>query len=241
MRRTRSKTSVMKDLLGRSAKATGDYYGEQVEEFFNKRRERRRKNVRDHEQQVEQITGAPVDILAEGDRGAAIERWVTVAADVPLEDAERAAFVEAILAEILTSNRSSEFQDVAERLSGPSMRIFLNAPSDRKFLPGGDDRGNFETLRELGLARKPDLAGFLLLLLAWCVGTAAGLYLLTRILPPFLPTTMSIGFVYWRGLLSAASFLPLVWFFSQYELHAELSSARSFKLPRYASTRQERS
>ena len=76
------KTSVMKDLLGRSAKATGDYYGEQVEEFFNKRRERRRKNVRDHEQQVEQITGAPVDILAEGDRGAAIERWVTVAADV---------------------------------------------------------------------------------------------------------------------------------------------------------------
>ena len=191
---TVAETSVMKDLLGRSAKAIGDYYGEQVEEFFNKRRERRRKNVRDHEQQVEQITGGPVNVLAEGDRGGAIERWVIVARDVPLEEPERAAFVEATLAEILTSNRSSEFQDVAESLSGPSMRILLNAPSDRKFLPGADDRGNFETLRELGLARKFDLARFLLLLLAWCVGTAVGFYSLTRILPRFLPTTMSIGF-----------------------------------------------
>jgi hypothetical protein len=190
-----AETTVMKDLFGRSAKAIGDYYGEHVEEFFNRRRERRLKNLRDHEQQVEQITGGPVDILAEGDRGGPIERWVIVAADVPLEDAERAAFVEATLAEILTSNHSSEFQDVTEILSGPSMRILLNAPSDRKFLPGGDDRRNFETLRDLGLARKLDLARFLLLLLAWCVGTAAGLYVLIRILPPFLPTTMSIGFV----------------------------------------------
>ena len=85
-----AETSVMKDLFGRSARAIGDYYGEQVEEFFNKRRDRRRKNVRDHEEQVEQITGGPVNILAEGDRGGAIERWVIVAADVPLEDAERA-------------------------------------------------------------------------------------------------------------------------------------------------------
>jgi hypothetical protein len=30
--------SVMKDLLGRSFKAVGDYYGEQVEDFFNQRR-----------------------------------------------------------------------------------------------------------------------------------------------------------------------------------------------------------
>jgi hypothetical protein len=49
---TVAETSVMKDLFGRSAKAIGDYYGEHVEEFFNKRRERRRKNVRDHEQKV---------------------------------------------------------------------------------------------------------------------------------------------------------------------------------------------
>lgn len=33
-------TSVMKDLFGRSAKAIGDYWGEHVEEFIDKRRER---------------------------------------------------------------------------------------------------------------------------------------------------------------------------------------------------------
>jgi hypothetical protein len=216
---TVAETSVMKDLLGRSAKAFGDYLGEHVEEYVNKLRERRRKNVRDHEQQVERVTGGPVDFLAEGDRGGAIERWVIVAADVPLEDPERAAFVEATLAEILTSNRSSEFQDVAERLSGPSMRILLNAPSDRKFLPGADDRRNFETLRELGLARKFDLARFLLLLLAWCVGTAVGFYSLTRILPPFLPTTMSIGFELEGAVISGVIFaVGMALLFTNYTL-----------------------
>jgi hypothetical protein len=74
------------------------------------------------------------------------------------------------------------------------MRILLNAPSDRKFLPGADDRGDFETLREFGLARRFDRTQFLLILLAWCIGTAVGVYGMTRILPLFLPTTMSIGF-----------------------------------------------
>src|SRR5205085_3793776 len=168
----------------------GDHYGEQVEEFFNTRRESRRKNVRDHEQKVEQVTGTSVDILTEGERGGAIERWVNVAADVPLEDAEKAAILEAVLAEILSSNRSTDFQNVAERLPGSGMRILLNAPSDRKFLPGGDDRGNFEKLRELGLARKFDLARFLLLFIAWCIGTGLGLYVLTRFIPKLLPTTL---------------------------------------------------
>ena len=86
------------------------------------------------------------------------------------------------------------------------MRILLNAPSDRKFLPGADDRGNFETLRELGLARKFDLARFLLLLLAWCVGTAGGFYSLTHILPTFLPTAMSIGFELEGAVISGVIF-----------------------------------
>jgi hypothetical protein len=118
----------------------------------------------------------PFDILNEPERGGAIERWVNVAADVPLEDAEKAAILEAVLAEILSPNRGADFQDVAERMSNSSMRVLLNAPSDRKFQPSGDDRGNFERLRELGLARKFDLARFLLLLSAWCIGTGIGLY-----------------------------------------------------------------
>ncbi len=199
-------TSVMQALFGRTAKAFGDLFGERAEEFVERVKARKCKNVLDHKQKVEQITEGPVDIVEEGDRGGAVVRWVIVAADVPLEDAERAALVEATLAEILTSDRSSQFQDVAERLSGPSMRILLNAPSDRKFLPNGDDRGNFETLRELGLARKFDRAGFLLLLLAWCVGTLAGFVILTRILPSFLPTTMSIGFELEGAVISGVIF-----------------------------------
>ena len=42
---TVAETSVMKSLFGRSAQAIGDYYGEQVEEFFKKRRERRLKKI----------------------------------------------------------------------------------------------------------------------------------------------------------------------------------------------------
>jgi hypothetical protein len=137
----------MEDLLGRSAKAIGDYYGEQVEEFFNKRRETRRKNVRDHEQKVAEVTDAPVDILNVPERGGAIERWVFAAADVPLEDAEKAAIVEAVLAEILSPDSSTEIQDVAEKMSSSGIRILLNALSGRKFLPGADDRSSFETLR----------------------------------------------------------------------------------------------
>jgi hypothetical protein len=201
-----AETSVMKDLVGRSVKAIGDYYGEQVEEFFKKRREQRLKNIQDHEQKVSDATGAPVDILNEPERGGAIERWVNVAADVPLEDAERAAIFEAVLAEILSPNRGVDFQNVAERMSNSGMRILLNAPSDRKFLPGGDDRGNFERLRELGLARSFDLARFLLLFLAWRIGTGIGFYVLTRVIPSFLPVTLSIGFIMEGALISGIIF-----------------------------------
>jgi hypothetical protein len=164
-------TPVMQALFGRTAKAFGDLLGERAEEFVDRVRERKVKNVLAHKQKVEQVTGDQVDIVEGGDRGGAIVRWMIVAAEVPIEDAERAAFAEATLAEILTSDHSADFQDIAEKLSGPSMRMLLNAPSDRKFLPGGDDRGNFETLREFGLARRFDRPRFLLLVLAAYLST----------------------------------------------------------------------
>jgi hypothetical protein len=212
-------TSVMKDLLGRSAKAAGDYLGEHAEVFFKKLRERRWKNLRDHEQKVAEVTGAPVDFLGAPERGAAIERWVNVAADVPLEDSEKAAILEAVLEQILFSNRSSEFQDVSERLSSSGMRILLNAPSDRKFLPGGDERENAENLRELGLARRLDLARVLSLFAAWCIGTGLGLYGLTRVIPSFLPTTFSVGFVLEGAIVSGVIFaLGMALLYTNYTL-----------------------
>jgi hypothetical protein len=199
-------TSVMKDLLGPSAKILGEYLGDHTRDWVSKLREQKRKNLGDHERKVVEITGEHVDIFNKPETGPAIERWAAVAIDVPIEDPERAAIYEAILAEILSSDRSSDFQDAADRMSTAGMRIFLNAPSDRKILPGADDRGNFEKLRELGLARKLDLARFLLLMLAWSIGTGVGLYILTRIVPSFLPTTFSIGFILEGSVISGLVF-----------------------------------
>src|SRR6266436_2524955 len=130
-----AETGVMKDLFGRTFKAVGDYYGEQVEEFFRKRRENRLKNLHDHELRVAQVIGEPVNILSKPEHGRAIERWVDVAADVPLEDAERAALFEAVLEQILSAHGTSDFQDIAERLSSSGMRVLLNAPPDRGIAP----------------------------------------------------------------------------------------------------------
>src|SRR5215211_5978473 len=96
-----AETSLMKDLFGRSAKAAGDYYGEYAEDYFKRKRERDRKNLQDHERIVADVTGQSIDIFSRPEAGAAIERWILVAINVPLEDAERAAICEAVLAEIL--------------------------------------------------------------------------------------------------------------------------------------------
>lgn len=144
-------TSVMKDLLGPSAKILGEYLGEHTWEFVDKWREQRRKNLSDHEHNVANVTGEPVDIFGKPESGRAIERWLTVAIDVPIEDAERSAVYEAVLAEILSS-RGSDFQDVADRLSASGMRPLPNAPSERRILPGPDD---LETLRSCGSLASP--------------------------------------------------------------------------------------
>jgi hypothetical protein len=214
-----AETSVMKDLLGRSAKAIGDYLGEHVEDFFNRLREQRRKNLHDHERKVAEVTGKHVDIFNQTEAGGAIEEWLAVAIDVPLEDTERAAVYQAVLAEILASNRRSDFQDVVDQLSGSGMRTLLNAPSERKILPDGDDRESFEKLRKLGLARKFDLSRFLFLFVAWCIGTGIGLYVLTRVAPSFLPTAMSIGFIVDGSVTSGIMFAAaMVFLYTNYIL-----------------------
>jgi hypothetical protein len=198
-------TSVMKDLFGRTFKAVGDYYGEQVEDYFKQRRERRLKNLRDHELQVAHVIGEPVDILSKPERAGEMERWVEIAADVPLEDAERAALFEAVLAQIISTQGSSDFQDVAERLSSSGMRVLLNAPSDKGIAPDGGDRQNFERLRSLGLARTLDLRQALAVIFAWLLGTAVGIFILFVIIPRYLPRFLAIEFVAETILISAVA------------------------------------
>jgi hypothetical protein len=198
-----AETSVMKDLFGRSFKAAGDYYGEQVEEFFKKRRETRLKNVRDHELRVAQVIGEPVNVLSKPDRGREIERWVDAAADVPLEDEEHAAVLEAVLAQIFSSDATTDFQDVSERLSSSGMRVLLNAPFDKGVAPRGDDRQTFERLRALGLARTLDLGHAVAVIFAWLAGTTVGLFILFVVIPRYLPRLLAIEFVVEAVLTSA--------------------------------------
>src|SRR5437899_6779910 len=87
-------TSVMKDLLGRSFKAAGDYFGEYWEDYFNKLREQRRKNIRDHQARVAGVIGEDVDILSNPSRHQALRRCVELAAHLPVEDADRSAISE---------------------------------------------------------------------------------------------------------------------------------------------------
>jgi hypothetical protein len=214
-----AETSVMKDLLGPSAKILGEYLGDHTRDWVAKLREQKRKNLSDHERKVVEITGEQVDIFNKPETGPAIERWASVAIDIPIEDTERAAVYEAVLAEILISNRSSDFQNAADRMSAAGMRILLNAPGDRKILPGAEDRENFEKLRELGLTRKIDLPRFLLLVVAWCTGTGVGLYILTRVVPSFLPTAVSIGFILEGSILSGLVFaVAMAFLYTNYSL-----------------------
>jgi hypothetical protein len=198
-----AETSVMKDLFGRSFRAVGDYYGEQIEEYYKKKKEKRLKNVRDHELRVAQVIGEPVNILSKPERGRAIERWVDVAADVPLEDEERAAVLEAVLAQIFSSDVTIDFLDVSERLSSSGMRVLLNAPFDKDVAPKGDDRQTFERLRALGLARTLDLGHAVAVIFAWLVGTTVGLFILFVVIPRYLPRLLAIEFVVEAVLTSA--------------------------------------
>jgi hypothetical protein len=140
-----AETSVMKDLFGRSFKAAGDYYGEYWEDYFNKLREQRRKNIKDHETRVAEVIGEDVDVLSKPARHQAVRRWLELAADVPVEDAERAAISEAVLVEIATTDSTPEYQDVAEKLTTADTRLLLSAPVDA-IAPDGGDRRGFENL-----------------------------------------------------------------------------------------------
>lgn len=51
-------------LLGRSAKATGDYLGEKIEGYFKRKKEEaQRKNVSDHVKRVVEVVGEPDGVM----------------------------------------------------------------------------------------------------------------------------------------------------------------------------------
>jgi len=174
-------------LFGRAAKAAGNYLGEKAEDFFKQLRQSKNKNIVDHISKVVDVTGAPLPV--EEFQFVRIERWVKVAADVPLEDVARSAVVEAVLADIASkSEETAEFQDAAEKMTNSTARLLLNARAEQSVTPTDSDKRSFEQLEVLGLAHKPDRKQVLNDVIAWIVGTIVGLIVLFGVIIRFAPS-----------------------------------------------------
>jgi hypothetical protein len=205
-------SKVMTLLLGRVAQAVGDYWGEKVEDYFKKLRDQsREKNVKDHVSKVVEVTGAHADQFQEI-QVVRLEKWVKVAADIPVEDVERSAIIEAVLENIVSKvEDASEFQEVSEKLTSGTARLLLNAPAEQSILPKEADERGFEQLKSLGLAGMPGQSQRLNNVGAWLVGTIVGLILLFSIIarygpslfPRFFPSFLAIQFVAEAVVISA--------------------------------------
>ena len=184
-------------LLGPSFDVAAGYLRDKTTEFFDRQRQRdedRKKNVRDQVSHVIATVGEPREIRP--GQLIKIERWYKIAADIsPEEDTERAAFSEAVLAEILSPIDAPEYQDVAEQLNSTTARLLLNAPAKEGIAPVGIDQRGFEGLKSLGLVRTIGLKEVLALTAAWCVGTIIGLVALFRLIPSYFPRFWALEFV----------------------------------------------
>jgi hypothetical protein len=202
---------VMTLLFGRAAQAAGDYFGEKAEDFFRRLREAsRKKNIEDHVAKVIDVAGAPRSV--EPFQIIRIERWMKVAADIPVEDVERSAVIEAVLDNIVSkAGDTSEFQEAAEKLTNSTARLLLNAPAERIISPKETDERGFEELKSLGLAGTPGKRQLLNDLGAWLIGTIGGLIVLfgfiiryaPTLLPRYFPTFLATEFVAEAVVISA--------------------------------------
>jgi len=108
-------SGVMKDLLGRVFKAIGDHYGERVEDHYKKlKQQTQEKNLQDHATRLTEVLGDTPAI--DPSQIVSVERWIKIAADIPIADAERAAIFEAAFADIISTKGTSDYQEAAEQL-----------------------------------------------------------------------------------------------------------------------------
>jgi hypothetical protein len=202
-------SGVMKDLLGRSFRAIGDYYGEKVEDHYKYKKlktQAQEKNLQDHATRLAEVLGDSPAI--EPFQIVKIERWIKIAANIPIDDAERAAIFEAAFADIISTKGSSDYQEVAEQLSSSTARLLLDAPTQHTVAPEETDRRGFEHLKSLGLAGTPPrqvsnriLAGVIgafvgLLFLAGLTRYAANLF-------PHFPVFLATEFIV-EGVVASA-------------------------------------
>jgi hypothetical protein len=188
-------SKVMTLLLGRMAQAAGDYFGEKAEDYFRKLRDRsREKNLKDHVSKVVEVTGAHADQFQEI-QIVRLEKWFKVAADIPVEDVERSAVIEAVLENIVSkAEDASKFQEVSEKLTSGTARLLLNAPAEQSILPKEADERGFEQLKSLGLAGMPGQRQLLNDVGAWLVGTIVGLILLFSVIARYGPSLFPRSF-----------------------------------------------
>lgn len=173
-------TKLMTSLFGPSAAVVGKYLEGRTKGLINwlegESQRSQQRNLEGHVSNVVNVTGQSLGVQAA--QIVKLERWIRIAAEIPVEDLERSAVVEAALEELASTMGSPAFEEAAEKLTSGSARLLLEAPSDLSINPKGIDRNGFEQLRSLGLANTANRPNVVAQIAAWLIGTVVGLVLL---------------------------------------------------------------
>jgi hypothetical protein len=194
-----SKLSLL--LLGPSATVVGNFLEEKTKGLVDRFRAAKDETVQAHASRVVEVVGRPQELKP--GQVVRIERWFRIAGEVPVEDAARAAIIEAVLADIFSTDDDADYQDVAEKITSAGARVLLDARNDASMAPKEADQPAFDQLKSLGLAKTPSRRNFAKQAAAWLVGALVGLAVLfglilryaPEIFPQVFPSRLATEFV----------------------------------------------
>jgi hypothetical protein len=172
-------------LLGPSVQEVGKFFHERTKAYIDRLRAAKNATVEAHVSRVIGVVGEPKEVRA--GQLIKIERWIQIAEDVPIEDAARAAIVEASLAEIVTTDGAADYQEVAQKLTSRTARLLLESPTDAGVAAQDYDQPAFDELKFLGLAGASRRKQLVKWMAAWLIGTLVGLLILFDLVLPYLP------------------------------------------------------
>jgi hypothetical protein len=114
-------------LLGPSAEEVGKYLRERTKVYIDRLRAAKNATVKTHASRVIAVVGEPKEVRP--GQLIKIEQWIQIAEDIPIEDAARAAIVEASLAEIVSTDGAADYREVAQKLTSRTARLLLESPT----------------------------------------------------------------------------------------------------------------
>ena len=131
-----SSKGVLSDLLGPTARALGDYFGERTEAFVRRKRD---ENLRKHIAEVHDATSARIDDITPR-IATDLSDWAKGAQDVD-DDDEKAALWRGILEGIIEGNeRGDRLIEIAKSLSYDELEVLMSLNLPEKIVDRGSAR-----------------------------------------------------------------------------------------------------